>query len=109
MKSPPGIAGRAFHCLGNRAPANAVPVPGSRFPVPGSLAPLDLTNDHRLVTAKTTPATKLEHWLLPLLVAVITVLAFLPVLDAGFVSWDDDKNFTDNPLYRGLGERQLTW
>ena len=41
--------------------------------------------------------------------AIITFVAFLPVLRAGFVSWDDDKNFTDNPMYRGLGADQLHW
>lgn len=45
----------------------------------------------------------------PVCVAIITFAAFLPVLRAGFVSWDDDKNFTDNPLYRGLGPDQLHW
>ncbi len=49
------------------------------------------------------------HWAVPLFVALITVVAFLPALDAGFVSWDDDKNFIYNLDYRGLGEDQLTW
>ena len=55
--------------------------------------------------------TAVSHagWLVPLLVAVITFVAFLPVLRAGFVSWDDDKNFLDNPHYRGLGLAQLRW
>lgn len=47
--------------------------------------------------------------LLPLLVAVATIAAFLPALRAGFVSWDDDKNFLANPDYRGLGAAQLRW
>ena len=45
----------------------------------------------------------------PLCVAIITFTAFIPVLRAGFVSWDDDKNFTDNPMFRGLGPGQLHW
>lgn len=45
----------------------------------------------------------------PVCVAIITFAAFLPVLRAGFVAWDDDKNFTDNPMYRGLGPHQLHW
>ena len=45
----------------------------------------------------------------PVCVAVVTFVAFLPVLRAGFVAWDDDKNFTDNPMYRGLGPDQLHW
>lgn len=43
------------------------------------------------------------------MVAAITFLAFLPALSNGFVSWDDAKNFLDNPHYRGLGPTQLGW
>ena len=46
---------------------------------------------------------------IPLAVAALTVAAFLPVLRNGFVSWDDDKNFVENPHYRGLGLEQLHW
>jgi tetratricopeptide (TPR) repeat protein len=45
----------------------------------------------------------------PLVVAALTVLAFLPVLRNGFVSWDDDRNFVENPHFRGLGLDQLRW
>jgi Tfp pilus assembly protein PilF len=45
----------------------------------------------------------------PWLVALITLAAFLPALQAGFVSWDDDKNFLANPHYRGIGWTQLRW
>ena len=31
--------------------------------------------------------------LTPALVAVVTFLAFLPTLQNGFVTWDDDRNF----------------
>jgi hypothetical protein len=44
-----------------------------------------------------------------LLAAVVTFLAFLPALSAGFVNWDDDLNFLANPNYRGLGAEQLRW
>jgi hypothetical protein len=40
---------------------------------------------------------------------VVTFLAFLPALQNGFVNWDDQKNLTNNPMYRGLGWTQLTW
>lgn len=43
------------------------------------------------------------------LVAVVTFVAFLPALGNGFVAWDDDRNFLDNPHYRGLGPAQLAW
>jgi len=39
----------------------------------------------------------------------VTFLTFLPVLDAGFLSWDDDVNLLENPRYRGLGWSQLRW
>jgi tetratricopeptide (TPR) repeat protein len=39
----------------------------------------------------------------------VTLLAFLPVLDAGFLNWDDDVNLLENPRYRGLGWTQLRW
>ncbi|MDP2627961.1 MAG: hypothetical protein Q8Q58_13805, partial [Candidatus Rokubacteria bacterium] len=41
--------------------------------------------------------------------ALVTVAAFHPVLDAGFVNWDDDENFLRNVHYRGLGPQQLRW
>ncbi|MEX2224723.1 MAG: tetratricopeptide repeat protein [Candidatus Rokuibacteriota bacterium] len=46
---------------------------------------------------------------LPLLVGVLAFVAFLPALDAGFVDWDDDRNFLWNEGYRGLGLRELQW
>jgi len=50
-----------------------------------------------------------ESWGLPVLVGLITFVAFLPALRAGFVTWDDNRNFLDNPAYRGLGPTQLHW
>ena len=46
---------------------------------------------------------------IPLALAAITVVAFLPALDNGYVNWDDDKNFLDNPHFRGLGLNQVVW
>ena len=45
----------------------------------------------------------------PLFVVALAILAFLPALRAGFVTWDDNRNFLDNPAYRGLGWTQLRW
>ena len=42
-------------------------------------------------------------------VFALTVLAFLPALDAGFLAWDDDVNFTQNPHYRGFSAEHLGW
>ena len=47
--------------------------------------------------------------LFPLMVVLLTILAFLPSLQNGFVDWDDDANFLDNPFYRGLGWDNLRW
>ncbi|MBI4379742.1 MAG: tetratricopeptide repeat protein [candidate division NC10 bacterium] len=49
------------------------------------------------------------HWLVPVLIAFITVGAFLPTLHNQFVSWDDDQTFLNNPHYRGLGWPQVRW
>lgn len=46
---------------------------------------------------------------LPVAVAVITALAFLPALDHGWVNWDDTINFLENHNYRGLSWRHLEW
>src|SRR5437667_1120360 len=48
-------------------------------------------------------------WLLPVLIALVTVVPFLQTLDNQFVNWDDDKNLLKNPHYRGLGWSQLRW
>jgi tetratricopeptide (TPR) repeat protein len=49
------------------------------------------------------------RWLVPAIVAAATIAAFLPILANGFVDWDDDKNFINNPHFRGLGLEQLQW
>ena len=49
-----------------------------------------------------------DHWLAPLLVALLTCIVFAPALRNGFV-WDDDAMFLQNPYYRGLGWAQLGW
>src|SRR2546422_1042749 len=56
-----------------------------------------------------TSAQRWVRWLAPLLVALITCAAFLPTLQNQFVSWDDDKNFLENPHYRGLSWTHLHW
>lgn len=49
------------------------------------------------------------EWKAPIAVGLVTVLAFLPILANGFVTWDDDRNFLDNPAYRGLDAGHLKW
>ncbi|CAN5160595.1 tetratricopeptide repeat protein [soil metagenome] len=67
---------------------------------------------HRDLDAPLTPASaraRWAPWLAPACVALVTFIAFIPALNNGFVSWDDEKNFLANPHYRGLGVEQLTW
>src|SRR5438128_3535895 len=56
-----------------------------------------------------TSAQRWVRWLAPLLVALLTLIAFLPALQNQFVNWDDKDNFRDNPHYRGLGWTHLRW
>src|SRR5438094_1321817 len=56
-----------------------------------------------------TPAKGWGSWLVPALIALVTFAAFLPALHNQFVNWDDDKNFLENPHYRGLGWTHLRW
>ncbi len=55
------------------------------------------------------PAKHAQKFMTPCIVTVLTFAAFLPALGNGFVDWDDDKNFLENPRYRGLGWTQLRW
>ncbi len=48
-------------------------------------------------------------FILPLTVVAVTFLTFLPVLDAGFLNWDDETNLVKNASYRGLGWAQIRW
>ena len=45
----------------------------------------------------------------PLLVFLLTIVAFLPSLQNGFVNWDDEAFLVNNPNYRGLGWKQIQW
>jgi tetratricopeptide (TPR) repeat protein len=49
------------------------------------------------------------RWVIPFVIALITLAAFWPALRNGFVAWDDEANFISNPNYRGLGWTQLRW
>ncbi len=40
---------------------------------------------------------------------LLTALAFLPSLQHGFIAWDDDVNFLENPDFRGLGWANIRW
>src|SRR5262245_45423610 len=59
------------------------------------------------------PRSRLTAWpSAPLdgcLVVGLVVIAFLPALFGGFLGWDDDQNFVENPAYRGLDGSHLRW
>ncbi|MGE5306740.1 MAG: tetratricopeptide repeat protein [Alphaproteobacteria bacterium] len=55
------------------------------------------------------PTRLTAHWVAVLTVAVVTGLSFFPVLQNGFVDWDDYDNLLYNANYRGLGWSQLRW
>jgi Flp pilus assembly protein TadD len=47
--------------------------------------------------------------LVALLLVLLTLVAFVPTLQNGFLHWDDDENFLHNPDYRGLSATNLGW
>ncbi len=49
------------------------------------------------------------HWALPVALALIAAIVFSPSLFNGFVEWDDQVLFLENPNYRGLGWKQIRW
>jgi len=50
-----------------------------------------------------------SRWAVPLLLAAAVFACYCPSLWAGFVNWDDDANFLENPAYRGLSPAHLRW
>jgi tetratricopeptide (TPR) repeat protein len=60
---------------------------------------------HRDVVRTVAPV----KWTAPLLVALITVVVFLPTLHNEFLDWDDPVNLVNNADYRGLGWSNLCW
>ncbi|HYB44515.1 MAG TPA: hypothetical protein VEL75_22255, partial [Candidatus Methylomirabilis sp.] len=72
--------------------------------MPAEVAPASLSR--RLAGS----ALEARVWLPAVAVVAITLAAFLPVLENGFIAnWDDGLNILDNPFYRGLGPSQLRW
>src|SRR5215475_3384450 len=45
----------------------------------------------------------------PVLVFLLTIVAFLPILQNGFVNWDDESFLVNNSNYRGLGWKEIHW
>ena len=55
------------------------------------------------------PAWDRRIWLVAIPLALIVIYAFMPILENGFLVWDDDQNFLENPYFRGLGPAQVKW
>jgi tetratricopeptide (TPR) repeat protein len=53
-------------------------------------------------------ATRLAG-LIPVAIALLVLVAFIPALENGFVDWDDSTLITTNDAYRGLGWAQVSW
>ncbi len=57
-------------------------------------------------------AVPASWWLPGLLLALVlamVLICFSPSLSAGWLNWDDDRCFLENPYYRGLGLSNLAW
>jgi tetratricopeptide (TPR) repeat protein len=61
------------------------------------------------LTSAPTLQPRLARWLPPLLIVLLTLLAFSPTLRNEFVNWDDKRNFVENIHFRGLGWSHLRW
>jgi tetratricopeptide (TPR) repeat protein len=59
--------------------------------------------------AASPPARLWPRRLVPCALVVLVFAAFSPALGAGFVDWDDDHAFLENPAYRGLTPGHLAW
>jgi len=68
-----------------------------------------MVSSGQIGAVKNGTALQSSRWLMPLFIVLLTVAAFLPVLENGFVDWDDKGNFLENHNYRGLGWQQLRW
>ncbi len=61
--------------------------------------------DEQVATSQMEQRTR---WL-PWVVAGLTLFVFLPAAGNDFVNWDDDRNFLENPYYRGLSLENIRW
>ena len=51
----------------------------------------------------------LAAWGMAVALVALVVVTFWPVIDNGFVDWDDDANFLTNSSFRGLGWDNIRW
>lgn len=55
------------------------------------------------------PARDRRTWLVVIPLVLLVLAAFSPVVGNGFVNWDDDHNFLENPHFGGVGWPQVRW
>ena len=48
-------------------------------------------------------------WTAAAALALLTLVVFLPILRNGFLTWDDNNNFTENPLFQSLSWESFRW
>ena len=59
--------------------------------------------------APSRPVSSRLVWWHALALATATALAFVPAIGNGFVTWDDDRNFLENPSFTGLSPGTVRW
>ncbi len=66
---------------------------------------------HARMTAPRTSSKRDLGLRLVLILAIVVavIVAFSPSFSAEWLQWDDNRNFTDNRAWRGLGAEQLNW
>jgi len=74
-----------------------------------AVAPPSRPLERTLALPRSVSARLFRPWMIPLALAVVTLLVFLPGLWNGFVEWDDQVNLYENPAYRGLTWPQIRW
>jgi tetratricopeptide (TPR) repeat protein len=75
---------------------------------PNDLTTTQATETARNITDATKPTSRNFYTLPQFCIVLITLWAFFPVLENGFVDWDD-KIVVGNVAYQGLGWPQLRW
>src|SRR5436309_5076783 len=63
----------------------------------------------RVVAESAGVQSRLLFGVTPAVIALVTIVVFLPTLRNGFVNWDDETYLLENLHYRGLGWRQIHW
>src|SRR5262249_35158405 len=98
VTASPGIAVVVAHRLASRG--LIVPQTWTET-APAGARPATMSAATRRAALSWPAAWLLDCRLIPFLLAAVTFLVFSPALLNGFVIWDDQVNFLQNPGYRG--------